>query len=113
MEGHEDPVDRVTGRYWTFLKVVTTNYETVEEGIRIMPRCKGCGKPIETNGKGNHECDNSDVVRIEIGEVNHYPNSKKERVKFKADTEWGYMHRECFLIAIGAPILKFAKAKTG
>ena len=78
-----------------------------------MPRCRGCGKPIETNGKADHECDSSDVVRIEIGEVNPYPDSKKEQVEFKADKEWGFMHRKCFLIAIGAPILEIAKAKTG
>jgi len=57
-------------------------------------RCKGCGKQIkEEDGSGS-------AVRIEIGRV----NGDDGVVEFKRSKDWGYMHKRCFLLAIGAPI---------
>lgn len=67
--------------------------------------CKGCGKPIECNGKSKHKCeeDGDGVVRISIGDVDSDEGGGK--TKFKPNAEWGYMHRRCFRLVIGAPIV--------
>jgi len=66
-------------------------------------RCKGCGKPIESVDKKQqcNSCDDDSVVHIRIGKV----NEKKEGSGFEQRKEWGYMHRRCFRLAIGAPIV--------
>ena len=67
--------------------------------MKKQVRCKGCGKPIES--VGNKQCDDCDdnVVHIRIGKV------KEKGGKFEQAMEWGYMHRRCFRLAIGAPIV--------
>ena len=73
-----------------------------EERSMSQVRCKGCGKPIESvNGKQQCEDCDDGVVHIRIGKV----NEEDGLTEFEENGEWGYMHRRCFRLAIGAPIV--------
>lgn len=73
-----------------------------EESSMSQVRCKGCGKPIESVDE-KQQCEKCDdgVVHIRIGTV----NEEDGLTEFEQRTEWGYMHRRCFRLAIGAPIV--------
>lgn len=62
-------------------------------------RCKACGRPI--NGHHKNGCEEESAVRIEIGDV----NGDDGVVEFHGMKPWGYMHRRCFLLSIGAPVV--------
>jgi len=66
----------------------------VRKGIKAPQWCRGCGKKI-------HE-DAPRTVRIGIGQL-HSLEKGRERFEESIPDMWGYMHEECFLLAVGDP----------
>lgn len=63
-----------------------------------MLLCKGCGRPVHRKRQKPGTPD-EEVVSVEMGRVD-------EDETFSGEKQWGYMHRVCFLRAIGADLLE-------
>ena len=64
------------------------------KGIVAPAWCRGCGKKIHS--------DDPRIMRVSIGQLH---SLKKGREHFEEDPPkmWGYMHEDCFLLAVGDP----------
>ena len=64
-----------------------------------MDRCVGCTRPLDKPRRKPKP--SSEVFRIDIGEV----SEENGVFDFDVKKSWGFMHRRCFLAAIGSPEL--------
>lgn len=60
-------------------------------------RCRGCGGRISPS---------DDVVEVASGHLHEV--SEEDLPDFEQKDVWGYMHRRCFLVAVGDPAAIFA-----
>jgi hypothetical protein len=67
---------------------------SIKRGIKAPQWCRGCGKKV-------HE-DDPHIARVAIGQL-HSLEKGRERFEEDVSSLWGYMHEECFLLAVGDP----------
>jgi hypothetical protein len=63
-------------------------------GNRGAPdRCRGCGKKIHADDR---------TVRVSLGQL-HSIEDGNEDFQENSGAIWGYMHEQCFYLAVGDP----------
>jgi uncharacterized protein YgfB (UPF0149 family) len=71
-------------------------------------RCSGCGNVIANKrNAASGECEDivEDVVKIDFGRLHNNKDIENESDRFESNEIWGYMHKKCFLLVVGLPVL--------